>query len=554
MEGGAGDHLVPVAFFHHTLTKAEEKYNTTDKELLAVVLAIKRFRVYLGAPFRLITDHMAVKYLKTLNANDEKGRRGRWVEYLQQFEMDLVYRGGASKELAIADYLSRVNRNGQILGGQVAVVKVAAEGAIPVRGFLSVEAIREAQEGDPEIQEWKRELEGPKGQVVAVDGYQKFLGNLVLDERGILRILYNQGKADITTPLGNVERYRIVVPRSLRDEVVSFVHASPTGGHMGYKRTYKRCREGFWWKGMGKEISLALKGCEQCGKNKHETHPGQAPLQLTDIPDGTFEKLQVDFLGPYQPSTAHPYRYALQIQDILSRYLIMIPTEKDDADTAAELVFDEWFLRIFPPKVIQSDRGSHFAGMVFKGMCSLAGVEHRMGAPGHAPSQGQVERQNQLMNQVRALTLNNVDSWPKALSRIGYAHNIARNETTGIAPVELVYARKPRTIESELLNPARETTSGGTAPDEILRIRSKEKTALEAQTKRSTRLSQVKAAERRGSRGEQYSVGDRVRIKLSTSERGKLAGSQMAPLYSDSYVVKEVLGGRLDVQSGTRKW
>ena len=49
----------------------------------------------------------------------------------------------------------------------------------------------------------------------------------------------------------------------------------------------------------------------------------------------------------------------------------MIPTEKDDADTAAELVFDEWFLRIFPPKVIQSDRGSHFAGMVFKGMCSL---------------------------------------------------------------------------------------------------------------------------------------------------------------------------------------
>lgn len=64
----------------------------------------------------------------------------------------------------------------------------------------------------------------------------------------------------------------------------------------------------------------------ECGKNKHETHPNQAPLQLTDIPDGTFEKLQVDFMGPYQPSTAHPYRYALHnphsghLEQILADY------------------------------------------------------------------------------------------------------------------------------------------------------------------------------------------------------------------------------------------
>lgn len=81
------DHLIPVAFFHHTLTEAEEKYNTTDKELLAVLLAIKRFRLYLGATFRLITDHMAVRFLRYLNANYEKGTRGRWVEYLQQFDI-----------------------------------------------------------------------------------------------------------------------------------------------------------------------------------------------------------------------------------------------------------------------------------------------------------------------------------------------------------------------------------------------------------------------------------------------------------------------------------
>ena len=120
----------------------------------------------------------------------------------------------------------------------------------------------------------------------------------------------------VQTPLGTIERYKIVVPKAMQEQVVRFVHASPTGAHMGFKRTYKRCREAFWWKGMGKDIRTHLKGCEQCGKNKHETHPNRAPLQLTDIPDQTMDKLQVDFLGPFQHSTAHSYRYALQIQDI----------------------------------------------------------------------------------------------------------------------------------------------------------------------------------------------------------------------------------------------
>ena len=38
----------PVAFYHHALSKREQKYSATEKELLAVILAIKKFRVYLG--------------------------------------------------------------------------------------------------------------------------------------------------------------------------------------------------------------------------------------------------------------------------------------------------------------------------------------------------------------------------------------------------------------------------------------------------------------------------------------------------------------------------
>ena len=68
--------LKPIAFFHHTLSSAERNYSTTDRELLAIVLAVKKFRVYLaGNRFDLITDHRALAWInQSLDLNDVQGR------------------------------------------------------------------------------------------------------------------------------------------------------------------------------------------------------------------------------------------------------------------------------------------------------------------------------------------------------------------------------------------------------------------------------------------------------------------------------------------------
>ena len=76
-----------------------------------MVLAVCKFRVYLNKPFSLITDHQAVRWLSGMNLHDEKGRKGRWVEFLQQFDMKLIHKAGRSPELSMADYLSRVSRS-----------------------------------------------------------------------------------------------------------------------------------------------------------------------------------------------------------------------------------------------------------------------------------------------------------------------------------------------------------------------------------------------------------------------------------------------------------
>ena len=412
-----------------------------------------------------------------------------------------------------------------------------------MKGFLSTSDIKDAQRKDGEIiQHWIRLIQGGGIGIEREVKESRFFKNLVMDENGLLRMVGREGNGEAVPSLGNSCNLKVVVPRSMIAEVIDFVHESPLGGHMGYKRTYKRCRETFWWQKMGKDINLRLKRCEQCGKNKHETHPNKAPLQVMDIPEKAFDKLQVDFLGPFQASPAHTYRYALQVQDILSRFLTFIPTEKDDAETAATVVFEKWVCRYGPPKIIQSDRGTHFASQVFQAMCSLAGIKHKMGSPGHAHSQGQVERQNQLMNQVRYLAENNRDKWPRALPRIAYVHNISENETTGIAPYQVVFAEVPRTVERVGLEVQRGVEDEGRSLFEQFERRAEARRRLGEHAWRTTREAQVERAANCPTRGEKYRVGDKVRIKLSVAERGKLGGKKLAPLNSDVYRVQEVHG------------
>lgn len=97
--------LFPVAYYSRRLTRAERNYSTVEREMLAVMVGIRKFYYYLcGAPFILETDHMPlsqVKQTKTSNA-----RLMRWALYLQQFDFNIRYIRGS--ENVGADLLSRL--------------------------------------------------------------------------------------------------------------------------------------------------------------------------------------------------------------------------------------------------------------------------------------------------------------------------------------------------------------------------------------------------------------------------------------------------------------
>nr|GEZ76689.1 reverse transcriptase domain-containing protein [Tanacetum cinerariifolium] len=96
-------HFWPIHYASKTLTDAESNYTTTEKEMLAVVYAFKKFRSYLIMNKCIVhTDHSALKYL--FAKKDAKARLLRWVLLLQEFDFDVIDTKGV--ENLAADHLS----------------------------------------------------------------------------------------------------------------------------------------------------------------------------------------------------------------------------------------------------------------------------------------------------------------------------------------------------------------------------------------------------------------------------------------------------------------
>jgi len=93
----------PIAFGSRTLNEAESRYSTTEKEALAIIWSVQKYKSYLyGHKFTLVTDHKPLTFIKTSTKNS---KILRWRLELENFDFDIQYKEG--KANVVADALSR---------------------------------------------------------------------------------------------------------------------------------------------------------------------------------------------------------------------------------------------------------------------------------------------------------------------------------------------------------------------------------------------------------------------------------------------------------------
>ena len=172
------ERMRPVLFYSRKLLPAEMNYSTADKELLAIVQTLKKFRHYLqGTKYPVIvkSDHANLRAFTTTKVLN--GRQARWAEELSSYDFSIEHVKG--KENVVADALSR-RPDYQEDTEEVETESLLREenGKLRINKAMMVSTQMDDSELKDEIKESMKKHQRRSELDEGSDGYQRFKGML----------------------------------------------------------------------------------------------------------------------------------------------------------------------------------------------------------------------------------------------------------------------------------------------------------------------------------------------------------------------------------------
>ena len=411
--------LRPIAFASKLMTKCERNYSVTEKEALALIWGLKKFRnIIYGYTIICITDHQALCHI--FRNKSLEGRLGRWALLVQDYNPEIRYKPGRLN--AVPDGLSR-------LRCPTSETSASEEDPLEMRGAktsartrlglidLDPEEIRYAQMADPFLARMLAKLETGR-----VKGWKLKAGIVfkILDFRIVL-----------------------AVPDTLIGKVIALCHDLPISGHLGPERTLHRLKSRFFFPNMNTRVQEYCQTCPSCHAHKRR-YDGKVPLFTYPVPNRPWDWVAMDILGPL-PKSRRGYIYLLVFVDYLTRYVELAPLRSRQAEGVAEAIRRKLIRNHTTPEILISDNAAEFTSAIIQELSKLYGLKKVQISSYHPQSNGLVERQNaKVLSAIRHTLEANQRNWDDCLPDVQVAINSAYNSSLGDTPHYLLYHQDKR--------------------------------------------------------------------------------------------------------------
>lgn len=353
----------PIAFLSRTLSRAEENYSATAKELLGIYFAAKTFRPYLyGKKFTIYTDHEPLT--KELKLTDATGRVTRQRLYLEQFDFTIIYKKG--KQNVVADGLSRIPRtevNNQELENEVHQ-QDTFYGIHPVNRFKNQIILRTTD----------NKRKSPYLLVQIFPGYTRHVHHKPsYDEETITRILKEQINPNTTNgifaPLKVAKDCARIAAKHLQGKVKieycnlklpdiigereqeEFIKNSHNFNHRSCKIVFDEINKSVFFPGLYKRLQAFTKNCEDCRLAKYERRPFKIPITRR-MYDRPFDTVYMDVF-------VKETEKFLTIVDAFSKFAQLYKIENEQTETIIETL-TRYFSTFGIPKQIVCDQATSF--------------------------------------------------------------------------------------------------------------------------------------------------------------------------------------------------
>eukprot|EP00731_Ephydatia_muelleri_P034946 Em0087g15a len=314
-EDATGSEVV-IAYASRTLSRPEQRYCVTRKELLAAVEFVHHFRQYLlGREFTLRTDHSSLVWLR--NFKEPEGQLARWLEKLQEYSFSVVHRQGTKH--GNADALSRVPcrqcgreshetaPKGDVIEGSVT--------SLPCTSYTP-QWIRQQQLDDCSIRPVYQALESKL--MLSADEVKPWSRESRLLWQQHTSLYLKDGMLWRRVLGGGEGKLQLVVPAKLRQDILRSLHEGALSAHLGEEKMRNLLKERFYWPSCADDVSEWCSCCAVCCSRKTHAPKRRAGLQTLQV-GYPLQMVCVDLLGPL-PETETGSRYVLVAVDHFTKW------------------------------------------------------------------------------------------------------------------------------------------------------------------------------------------------------------------------------------------